>query len=241
MASQVIGDVQPIPGLDSERVDVVSAAGRQETVQPSAFMRAAKRGGLVAGRVPVRLLHSTRAVGVDSVSAELGAALQEIQSTRARPGASDRLSLAPDVVAWARPPQLYQLELTDGFAGLWIDLNDPDRTRPARRSPPWKAKVCRAVEACSTTATSLSDHAAWGAVVWRSQILVLGGQTADGEQRMLLFRQLPANPGWYHGIQQASSVGILLGNLRRQPDIAFVERAMTDGDVVACVVNAMMA
>ena len=84
-----------------------------------------------------------------------------------------------------------------------------------------------------------SAHA--GRAIWRSQILIMGGRTPAGDQRKLLFRQLPNDPGWYSDIQRARSVGIFVGNLRRQPDLKAIERAMAGGEVLACVVTAMMA
>ena len=69
----------------------------------------------------------------------------------------------------------------------------------------------------------------------------MGGRTPAGDQRKLLFRQLPNDPGWYSDIQRARSVGIFVGNLRRQPDLKAIERAMAGGEVLACVVTAMMA
>lgn len=245
-----------MPPLPSAWVELVEAYGwvdvgvgdfglvrrRPETVKPSAFMNAARRGGLVAGRVPARVSHSLPEPELDPVTADLGAALNEISVVRARPGATDPFSTAPDVVTWARPPQLYLVDVASGFAGLWIDLDDPNRNRAA-------AIIAALEREGLSRRRSLYDDGyfalgppGWGALVWRSQILVLGGKVEGGTvQRKLLFQQLGTDPDWYRDIQQASSMAIFVGNLCRSPTLRLIENAMADGEVLACVVTAMMA
>lgn len=215
--------------------------GQQNSVQLQSFAQAAKRGGLIAGRVPVRVSSTALPDTGDPIATRLGAALQDVERTRARPGGSDPFSSAPDVVDWVRPPRLYQVQITDRFAGLWIDLHDPDRSRAAATLAQLESEGLPRRRSMFDDGQFAVGPTGWGALVWRSQILIMGGKTPAGDQRKLLFRQLPTNPDWYSAIQQASSVGILVGNLRRQPDERVIERAMAGGEVLACVVTAMMA
>lgn len=247
--------LDPLPALPEAWPDLVSSygwvdvgvgdfglvRGRQDSVQLKAFTQAAKRGGLVAGRVPVRVSSTPLPATGDPVAARLAADLQDVVATRARPGGTDRFSSAPDVVRWPRPPRLYQVQITDRFAGLWIDLHDPDRSRAAATIAALESEGLPRRRSMFDDGHFAVGPSGWGALVWRSQILIMGGKTPAGDQRKLLFQQLPTAPDWYSAVQQASSVGILVGNLRCQPDERVIERAMAGGEVLACVVTAMMA
>lgn len=163
--------------------------------------------------------------------------LQAVTAERARPGSTEgKFNALPDRAPFPVRPTLHPVVAGD-FPVMILDLNlPPERENEAQEIlDVFTNDGMKPLRSLSDGPLALPPKKWEGYLLWRSQLLILGG-----EGRKVLFEQYREPQGWYENAKRyGQSMGFLVGNvnLPAQGDSqwpALFNLALEEGKLIGC-------